>query len=239
MVREVDDMSLADNAQAAVGPREVRAASGRLAGTRALATRARLLDCTRELLAGRSYRDLTAIEIARECGTSPATFYQYFPDVESAVLTVAAELAAHRGELSEIVRSANWRDRTAAATAARDLARAFMDFWGRHRSVLRVMDLSSAEGDMRFRTLRTELLNDVTNALAEAIADVRDPRRPGHLDPGTDPMAVAAVLVSMLAHVASHREGLETWGIASADTEAVMADIVCEAVAGRPSRRGS
>lgn len=224
---------------AASGPGEVRAANGRLAGTRALATRARLLECTRELLAGRSYRDLTAIEIARECGTSPATFYQYFPDVESAVLTVASELVADRGELSEIVRSANWGDRTAAATAARDLASAFTDFWGRHRSVLRVLDLGSAEGDVRFRTLRTELLNDVTNALAEAVAAVRDPHRPGHIGPASDPMAVAAVLVSMLAHVASHREGLESWGIATADTEVVMGDIVCEAVTGRPSRRSS
>jgi len=237
MARKLDDTRLPGGALAVSGPGEVRAADGRLPGTRALATRARLLDCTRQLLAGRSYRDLTAIEIARECGTSPATFYQYFPDVESAVLTVAAELAADRGELSEIVRSANWRERTAAATAARHLASAFTDFWGRHRPVLRVMDLGSAEGDARFRTLRTELLNDVTNALAEAIAAVRDPRRPGHLGPDTDPMAVAAVLVSMLAHVASHRDGLESWGIASADTEAVMADIVCEAVTGRPARR--
>ena len=216
------------------GTGTVRAADGRLPGARGLATRARLLQCTRDLLEGRSYRDLTVAEIARECGTSPATFYQYFPDVVSAVLAVAADLAARHGELSGIVRHANWRRRAEAASAARELASGFSGFWAEHRSILRVMDLGAAEGDTRFRALRTELLNDVTNALAEVVATVRGPGDSGHLGRGADPMAVAAVLVSMLAHVAAHRDGLAAWGISPAGTEAVMADIVCEAVTGRP-----
>jgi AcrR family transcriptional regulator len=215
----------------------VRAADGRFPGVRGLATRTRLLQCTRGLLDGRFYRDLTVAEIARACGTSPATFYQYFPDVEAAVLAVAADLAAQHGELSDIVRHANWQRRAEAASAARELASAFSAFWAEHRSILRVMDLGAAEGDARFRALRTELLNDVTNALADVVATVRGPGDAGHLGRGAQPMAVAAVLVSMLAHVAAHQDGLAAWGISPAGTEAVMADIVCEAVTGRPPHR--
>jgi AcrR family transcriptional regulator len=213
----------------------VRASDGRLPGARGLATRARLLERTRGMLEGRSYRDLTATDIARGCGTSPATFYQYFPDVEAAILAIAAAMAAEHGVLSQIVRSSDWSKPAAAQSAARDLARAFSEFWARNRAILRVVDLASAEGDQRFRALRTELLNDVTNALADAVTAARAVGRSGQPGSGADPMAIAAVLVSMLAHVASHREGLTAWGIAAADTEAVMADIVSRSVTGRPS----
>src|SRR5918993_854314 len=63
-----------------------RASDGRVPGRRGRATRRRLLDQTAAMLRERSYRDVTVIEIARAAGTSPATFYQYFADVEAAVL---------------------------------------------------------------------------------------------------------------------------------------------------------
>lgn len=212
-------------------PEQVRAADGRAPGARGLATRSRLLDCTRELLRDRSYRDLSAIEIARDAGTSPATFYQYFPDVESAVLALAEELVAKRATLSGVVREADWTRPAAAASASAALARTFIDFWSEHRFVLRVVDLASTEGDPRFRALRTALLNDVTNALAEAVRRCRGRRS------GPDAMAVGAVLVSMLAHVAAHDAGLTAWGIASSDTQAVMAAIIADSVTGRGATR--
>jgi AcrR family transcriptional regulator len=212
-------------------PTGVRAADGRRPGARGLATRARLLECTRELLRERSYRDLNAVDIARETGTSPATFYQYFPDVESAVLVLGEQLADEHGTLSDVVRGADWTRPSAAERAAAQLAATFVEFWERNRPLLRVIDLGSAEGDQRFRQLRTRLLNDVTNALAAAVVAGRNGSAPA------DPMAVGAVLVSMLAHVAAHNAGLESWGIASGDTQAVMAEIIVQTVTGRRPRR--
>jgi AcrR family transcriptional regulator len=209
---------------------DVRAQDGRVPGGRGLATRAKLLNTTHELLEERSYRDLATADIARSAGTSPATFYQYFADVESAVLVLAEQMAAEHTELSVIVRDADWLKPSSAARASDALATTFLVFWQRHRSILRVVDLASAEGDKRFRALRTTLLNDVTNALADAVRDVR---ARAHQTVETDPMAVAAVLVSMLAHVASHTEGLGNWGIAPGDTQTVMADIVHQSITGR------
>jgi len=44
------------------------------------------------MLRATSYRDLKVVDIAREAATSPGTFYQYFPDVESAILALADEM---------------------------------------------------------------------------------------------------------------------------------------------------
>ena len=67
---------------------ELRAADGRVPGRRGRATRQRLLERTAEMLETSSYRDLKVVDIARGAGTSPATFYQYFPEVESAIRAV-------------------------------------------------------------------------------------------------------------------------------------------------------
>jgi AcrR family transcriptional regulator len=211
------------------GAREVRAVDGRVPGARGLSTRARLLGCTLALLGDRSYRDLAVIDIARAAGSSPATFYQYFPDVESAVLVLAEQMADEHGRLAAIVRDADWRG-AGAHRAAEALAAEFPAFWIDHQPILRVVDLASGEGDPRFRALRTRLLNDVTNALAEAVDSMRSQPR-GQRD--ADPMAVAAVLVSMLSHVAAHQHGLAAWGIPVDDLRAVMARIVYQTVTGQ------
>ena len=65
------------------------AQSGRVLGPKALQTRERLLGATDDLLSKRSLRELRVVDIARKAGTSPATFYQYFRDVEDAVLLLA------------------------------------------------------------------------------------------------------------------------------------------------------
>ena len=226
---------------------------GRVPGARGLSTRGRLLGCTLALLGDRSYRDLAVIDIARAAGSSPATFYQYFPDVESAVLVLAEHMADEHGRLAAIVRGADWRG-AGACPAAEALAAEFLAFWIDHQPILRVVDLASGEGDPRFRAIRTRLLNDVTNALAEAVDSMRgqprgqrpsQPRGPGTGQPGgqlpgqpggqrdADPMAVAAVLVSMLSHVAAHQHGMAAWGIRVDDLRAVMARIVYQTVTGQ------
>jgi AcrR family transcriptional regulator len=234
---------------------------GRVPGARGLSTRGRLLGCTLALLGDRSYRDLAVIDIARAAGSSPATFYQYFPDVESAVLVLAEHMADEHGRLAAIVRGADWRG-AGACPAAEALAAEFLAFWIDHQPILRVVDLASGEGDPRFRAIRTRLLNDVTNALAEAVDSMRgqprgqrpsqprgqrpsQPRGPGTGQPGgqlpgqpggqrdADPMAVAAVLVSMLSHVAAHQHGMAAWGIPVDDLRAVMARIVYQTVTGQ------
>ena len=114
------------------GEGELRAADGRVPGRRGLATRQKLLACAADMLRASSYRDLKVVDIAREAGTSPATFYQYFPDVESAVLALADEMVTsgvHR--FAEIVTGGAWKGKPGYA-AAEELADAFLAFWDEH-----------------------------------------------------------------------------------------------------------
>ena len=209
-------------------PDLLRAADGRVPGRRGRATRRRLLDQTAEMLRASNYRDLKVVDIARGAGTSPATFYQYFPEVESAILVLAEEMAHEGAVLTAIVRDGQWRGRAAYPTAE-SLVDGFFDFWESHRSVMRVVDLATEEGDQRFRNLRTRLLNEVVVALAEVIGRNRGRGHPVDLDP----MASAGVLVAMLATVAGHRYGFEFWGIRTGDTRRSMARIVHTTVTGQ------
>jgi len=211
----------------AVAPTEAsrRDAPDRAPGRRGRATRRRLLDATGGLLETRTYRDLKVVDIARVAATSPATFYQYFADVEEAVLALAEEVEAEAGAaLARLVVDRPWSGAD-GWTSALELADGFVRTWDRHRSVLRVIDLATDEGDQRFRTVRTRLLG----APAEALVAVLE----GRGEPAADARAEAGVLVSMLSHVAAHRAGLEHWGASGTGLRRSMASVVYTTVTGQ------
>lgn len=214
------------------GP-EARAADGRVPGRRGMATRQRLLECTGQMLRSSAYRDIKVVDIAREAGTSPATFYQYFPDVESAVLVLAEELSAEGERFANLVGTATWRGRE-GYDAANELADAFLQFWEQHRPILKVIDLATFEGDVRFREIRTSFLAATAEALRNAVADMRSAGR--HPD-DIDPAAMSGVLVSMLVNVSAHRRGLEDWGVEVDDLRTAMARIIFWAVSGQKPRQ--
>lgn len=199
------------SAEADFSADELRATDGRLPGRRGRATRTRLLDAIAALLGRTSYRTIKVIDIAREAGTSPATFYQYFPDVEHAILVLAEETAVDGLSLADLARG-DWRGERGWETA-RSLVQGFMDYWERHRAVFRVIDLATEEGDLRFQGMRTRALHPLTEALSDVIEAAQ---QQGRLPAGIEPMASAAVLVSTLAHVSAHRFGMEFWGIRTA-----------------------
>jgi AcrR family transcriptional regulator len=196
----------------------LRAADGRVPGRRGRATRQRLLECTAGMLRTTSYRSLKVIDIAREAGTSPATFYQYFADVEAAILALAHEMAVDGQRLVRLVAEGTWKGRPGYDTAL-ELTDAFFAFWDEHRPVLRVVDLSTEEGDLRFRTIRARLLNAVTTELAAVIASMQAEGR----NLGVEPLAQAGTLVTTLANVAAHHTGFEFWGIHTADVRISVA----------------
>jgi AcrR family transcriptional regulator len=218
------------------GVDDTRASDGRIPGRRGLATRARLLDCTAALLERMSYREIKVIDIAREAKTSPATFYQYFPDIESAVLALAEATNLDTAPLSDLVRGRTWRG-AQGYDVALSLIDALLEFWESHRAILRVVDLLVAEGDLRFQGIRSRLLNDLAVAMSEVIADTQGSavRR----IPSQKRMATAGVLVAMLANVTAHRFTYEFWGIPTADLRGSMADIVYTSLTGKAPPKAS
>ncbi|KMS70229.1 MULTISPECIES: TetR family transcriptional regulator [Streptomyces] len=211
----------------------MRTVDGRVAGRRGQATRQKLLDCLSEMLSSSPYRDVKVIDVARKAGTSPATFYQYFPDVEGAVLEIAEQMATEGAGLTELLEGRTWAGKSGWQTA-QELVDGFLEFWRRNDAILRVVDLGAAEGDKRFYKIRMKILNSVNNSLADSIAELQSK---GRVDKDVNPAAVAGSLVAMLAAVAAHQKGFSSWGVKQAELKPNLALLVHLGVTGRkPSK---
>ena len=208
---------------------QVRTVDGRVAGRRGQETRQKLLDCLREMLGSSPYRDVKVIDVARKAGTSPATFYQYFPDVEGAVLEIADSLAKESGSLKELVQGKSWAGKAGRATAE-GLVDGFLTFWRRNEAILRVVDLGADEGDKRFYRIRMRILNSVNNSLTESIKELQSKGRVGK---EVNPAAMAGALVVMLAGVAGHQKGFQSWGVKQAQLKPTLTQLVYLGVTGR------
>ncbi|MFE9610192.1 TetR family transcriptional regulator [Streptomyces sp. NPDC006012] len=212
---------------------QVRTVDGRVAGRRGQATRQKLLDCLSEMLSSSPYRDVKVIDVARKAGTSPATFYQYFPDVEGAVLEIADQMAAEGAGLTELLAGRSWTGKAGWQTA-QELVDGFLDFWRKNDAILRVVDLGAAEGDKRFYKIRMKILNSVNNSLSESIAELK---AKGRVDKDVNPAAVAGSLVAMLAAVASHQKGFQSWGVKQAELKPNLALLIHLGVTGKKPTR--
>ncbi|WP_459181167.1 TetR/AcrR family transcriptional regulator [Streptomyces sp.] len=212
---------------------QVRTVDGRVAGRRGQATRQKLLDCLGEMLSTSPYRDVKVIDVARMAGTSPATFYQYFPDVEGAVLELAEEMAKEGAGLTDLVAGRSWVGKSGAA-AADELVDGFLSFWRKHDAILRVVDLGAAEGDKRFYKIRMKILNAITNSLTDSIKELQ---AKGRVDKDVSPAAIAGSLVAMLAAVAAHQKGFQSWGVKQAELKPNLALLVHLGVTGKKPTR--
>jgi len=213
---------------AAVGE-TASALDGRSLGKRGAATRRRLLGATAALLESNGLRDLRVVDIAREVGTSPATFYQYFRDVEAAVLALAESVGEQTAPLVELLDS-QWTGEL-GLDRARSLVDGFLRFWDEHRAILRTRNLAAQEGDQRFRDVRNRSLQPITEGISRKVAE--------HDVPGLAPYAAAAALVAMMERMAAFHGDLEAYGATRADVVETTARIVYQTVTGRlsPSQR--
>jgi AcrR family transcriptional regulator len=186
---------------------DVMATDGRVIGRRAIQTRRRILDATASLLREQGALDLKVIDVAREVGTSPATFYQYFADVEDAILCLAAELVERVPEFAGQIDD-RWVDDD-GLDRARALVASYTGFWDEHGAVLRIMHLRADEREPRFRRVRNEYNNQFMVVMVER---VREGQSAGRLPQGMDPDATAGAMLSVLDRVPSYRESFERRG---------------------------
>jgi len=207
---------------------DLLAIDGRRLGRRAQETRRRLLDATAELVATKGLLDLTVVEIARRVGTSPASFYQYFQNVEEAVLALSEVIGGELQSLAPLV-EAPWRGRP-GFELCRELVGRFIDHWDEHRAVLRVRDLAAQEGDRRFRDVRNASLGIITERLTTKIAEFQDA---GKIAEEITPYAAASALVAMMGRMAAYHSDLETRGFTRDDMVETVARIVYQTVTGR------
>ncbi len=203
------------------------ALDGRSLGRRGAQTRRRLLDATAELLETHGIRDLRVVDIARAVGSSPATFDQYFRDVEEAVLVLASDVGEEVAPLASRL-DASW-DADHGLDDARALVGGFVDHWDRHRAVLRTRNLAAQEGDERFRDVRNSTLRAFVTALAAKVEQARDD---GRVVAAVSPLAASAALIALVERMAAFHQDLEQMGIGRADLVETTARIIHQTVVG-------
>ena len=219
---------------------ELATTDGRVPGERGRQTRQRLLNATVELLTTTSWRSVKVTDIARQARTSPATFYQYFGNVEQAIRVLAEGMVDQAAQLAELA-GGDWSEGASWDTAPA-VTEGFLSYWEDNRAVFRVVDLATEEGDAELRGIRVRAWNAVTVALAQVIVAASPSASGSGSGPpgtttgspaGTDPMAVAGTLVAMFASVSAHRYGFEFWGIRTGHLIDTQARMLHWAVTGR------
>ncbi len=200
---------------------------GRPLGARAIRTRSKLLECTQELLTERQARDVSVVEIARRAGTSPATFYQYFADIEEATLELASAAAEEVPAILEPL-AADWTGPQGLG-AARIVVDAFVRHWDQHHAVLLFRNVAAEQGDRRFQKVRIRALHPVLQALAKKI----ESSHAGEQGVAMNPVAAAAALAAILERLAAYHQELEVLGVSREQLVETCARILHQIVTGR------
>lgn len=209
------------------GDGTVTGQDGRPLGARAIRTRTKLLECTQELLAERQARDVSVVEIARRAGTSPATFYQYFADVEEATLELASAAAEEVPAILEPL-AADWSG-PGGLDAARTVVDAFVRHWDQHHAALLFRNVAAEQGDRRFQKVRIRAMHPVLQELAKKI----EASRTGASSAPMNPVAAAAALAAILERLAAYHQELEVLGVSRDQLVETCARILHQIVTGR------
>lgn len=206
------------------------ASDGRVIGARAHRTRRRLLDATAKLLEERGALGVRVVDITREVGTSPATFYQYFPDVEEAILVLAEEATDDIERVHPYI-CTSWNDEN-GVDRVQEFVTAFMEYWDRHRVILRVRDLRAEEGDERFWAARRR---GYAAIIPELTAKIEEAQASGRVSKELNSYAAAAAAMAMLERLLTYRSVFRRRGVTKEAMAATLAAILYETVTGRPS----
>ena len=185
--------------------------TGRPLGPRAQATRQRLLDAAKALLDEQSLRDLRVSDIARRVGASPATFYQYFQDVEDVVLCLARDASREMSDFTDLI-DGDWQG-DAGLERGRVLASAFIDHWDAHHAPLRVRNMAADEGDPRFLDVRRRAMAPLLAALAGRIQAAQAGPSGEVIVSRVHPHAAAAAMAAILERLAAYHRELEGVGV--------------------------
>lgn len=205
----------------------VTASDGRVIGARALRTRRRLLDATAKLLKENGALDLRVIDITREVGSSPATFYQYFADVEDAFLALAEESIDEVADMRRFL-DPDW-DEQRGPQLALELVSTFMAYREQNQAILRLRDLKAAEGDARFRAVR---LQGYASLMTGLIDHIDSAKAAGRVGPGINAYTAAAGVLAMLEQVSAYQNEIGRRSVSRESMAATLASVVLHTITG-------
>jgi AcrR family transcriptional regulator len=164
-------------------------------GKRGARTRQRILQAVAEAIEKHGLRGLRLADVATEVGFSAPAFYQYFDDLDDAILALCEEVGQHLPAFW--FDDDGWRQESPSGT--RPFVARFFQYWDRNRALLAARNIAVSAGDKRFRAIRDETFRPMFQALR---ARIESGQREGRVDPSVSPVVLSAALTVMLDRIA-------------------------------------
>jgi AcrR family transcriptional regulator len=172
-------------------------------GRKGKETRRSLMIAARRLLDVASPLGLSASAISKEAGTSPATFYVYFDDVEDILWSICDAIAEDTSNLFPdfaFLRTAERLDEDAL-----QFVRGYSEIWARHGPLMLYRNMEADRGNKRFNQLVLRIALPILEGLTERIVEATPPDRPITRSQAN---AEAVVFIAAIDRIAA---ALHTW----------------------------
>lgn len=202
----------------AVKPKALRTVKMVALGKKGKDTRQQLMATARRLLDANSPLSLSAATISKEAGTSPATFYVYFENVEDILFALCEEISEDVSHLFDDDTVLRVDDRLEEDALA--FVRAYCEVWARHGPLLLYRNMEADRGNKRFNQLVLRIGLPILVALTDRIVEAATPENPITRNEAN---AEAVVLFSAIDRIAA---ALHLWPEAS-----LMPDVLLRAEA--------
>lgn len=150
--------------------------NGAILGRKGRATQRALMDATARLLERTSPINLTAAAISKEAGTSPATFYVYFNNVEDILWALCSEISNETSHL--FVNDSFLRVDERLEDDALQFVRGYCDIWSKDGMLLLYRNMESDRGNRRFNQLVLKIALPILQGLTNRIVEAAAPDKP-------------------------------------------------------------
>jgi len=203
---------------------------GQILGRKGRETKAKLMEATRHLLQSQSPVELTAVGIAAEAGTSPASFYMYFDDPKDVFFSLGEEAGHDMVQIRELFDEPWEKDRLEAHAMA--VIEGLNGVWTKHRAVLRFRNTEASRGDKRFEALRMDTFIPFIQRFAECILSVNPA---GGNRKRADAYAEASILHGAMEHLAATDPDVTERYLGAKRVNANLARIMTLVIRGEPA----
>ena len=188
---------------------------GQPLGARGIRTRQRILEAIGAAIQQRGLRGVRLADIADEVGFKPPAFYQYFTDMDEAILALCEEAGDVLPQFR--VDTEGWG---LDPNGTRPFVEQFFRYWDEHRPLLTARHVAIMSGDTRFQEAADQAFRPVAEALQ---AQIEAAQEDGRIDPSLEPVALGAVLNLMIDVAGMAAPALSRYWKGADDSELVDA----------------
>jgi len=149
---------------------------GQVLGNKGARTRQVILESTRAMILERSFRELSAVEIAKRSGLAVGTLYTYFEDVTDIFVVLVEQISQSFPDITRFD-GVPWQGPAALENLV-ELLRIMVDYNVDNYPILRLRNHLADEGEERLARIRSCAAQPVVDLLARQIVTIHQINQP-------------------------------------------------------------